>query len=98
MFLLAEVLLAGVLLLGFLLVVEGETVLIVSGLLEEKGMILLGLEILGEEKVLLFSGALLVIWYSWNLFSSVDWIWGHRQSYFWSLPMYQCADTTMRSL
>ena len=68
--LLVEVLLAGVLLFGFLLVVEEETVLVVSGLLEEKGMILLGSEILGEEKALLFSGALLVIWYSWNLFSS----------------------------
>ena len=76
MFLLAEVLLAGVLLFGFLLVVEEETVLVVSGLLEEKGMILLGSEILGEEKALLFSGASLVIWYSWNLFSSVDWTGG----------------------
>jgi len=101
MFLLAEVLLAEVLrvlLLGFLLVVEKETVLVVSGLLEEKGMILLGSEILGEEKVFLFSGASLVIWYSWSLFSSVDWTGGHRQSYFRSLPMYRCADTTIRSL
>jgi len=76
--LLAEVLLAGVLLFGFLLVVEDETVLVVSGLLEEKGMILLESEILWEEKALLFSGALHVIWYSWNLFSSVDWTGGHR--------------------
>jgi len=44
----------------------------VSGLLEKKGMILPGSEILGEEKALLFSGALIAIWYSWNLFSSVD--------------------------
>jgi len=43
-----------------------------SGFLEKKGMILLGLEILGEEKASLFSGALLVIWYSWNPFSLVD--------------------------
>jgi len=70
--LLVEVLLAGVLLFGFLLVVEEETVLVISGLLEEKGMILLELEKLGEEKALLFFGALLEIWYSWNLFSSVD--------------------------
>jgi len=98
MFLLAEVLLAGVLLFGFLLVVEEETVLVVSGLLEEKGMILLGSEILGEEKALLFSGASLEIWYSWSLFSSVEWTGGHRQSYFWSLPMYRCTDTTIRSL
>ena len=98
MFLLDEVLLAEVLLAGALLVVEGEMVLAVSGLLEKKGMILLGSETLGEEEALLFSGASLVIWYSWNLFSSVDWTGGHRQSYFWSLPMYRCADTTMRSL
>ena len=95
--LLVEVLLAEVLLFGFLLVIEEETVLVVSGLLEEKGMILLKSEILGE-KALLFSSALLVIWYSWNLFSSIDRTGGHRQSYFWSLPMYQCADTTVRSL
>jgi len=69
---LAEVLLARVLLFEFLLVVEEETVLVVSGLLEEKGMILLGSEILGEEKALLFFGASLVIWYSWSLFSLVD--------------------------
>jgi len=79
-------------------VVEGEMVLAVSGLLEKKGMILLGSETLEEEGALLFSGASLVIWCSWNLFSSVDWTGGHRQSYFWSLPMYRYADTTMKSL
>ena len=42
----------------------------VSGFLEKKGMILLGSEILGEEKALLFSGTSLVIWYSWSLSSS----------------------------
>jgi len=98
MFLLAEVPLAGVLPLGVLLVAEEEMVPVVSRLLEKKGMILLGSETLGEEEALLFSGASLVIWYSWNLFSSVDWTGGHRQSYFWSLPMYRCADTIMRSL
>ena len=72
MFRLAEVLLAGVLPFGVLLVAEEEMVLVVSGLLEKKGMILLGSETLGEEEVLLFSGASLVIWYSWNIFSSVD--------------------------
>ena len=51
-------------------------VLAVSGLLEKKGMILLGSETLGEEEALLFSGASLAIWYSWNLFSSVDWTGG----------------------
>jgi len=98
MFLLDEVLLAEVLQAGALLVVEGEMVLVVSGLLEKKGMILLGSETLGEEEALLFSGASLVIWYSWNIFSSVDWTGGHQQSYFWSLPMYRYADTAMKSL
>jgi len=98
MFLLAEVLLPGVLPFGVLLVAKEEMVLVVSGLLEKKGMILLGSDTLGEEEALLFSGASLVIWYSWNLFSSVDWTGGQRQSYFWSLPMYRCADTTIRSL
>jgi hypothetical protein len=78
MFLLAEVLLVGVLLFGILLVVEGEVLLAVSGLLQKKGMILLGSKILGEEEALPFSGASLVIWYSWKLSSSVDWTGGHR--------------------
>jgi len=78
-FLLAEVPLAGALPLGVLLVTEEEMESTVSGFLEKRGMILLGLETLGEEKALLFSDALLVIWYSWNLFSSVDWTGGHRQ-------------------
>jgi len=98
MFLLAEVLLAGVLLFGVLLVAGEEMVLAVFGLLEKKGMILLGSETLGEEEALLLSGASLVVWYSWNLFSSVDCTGGHRQSYFWSLPMYQYADITTKSL
>jgi len=71
MYLLAEVPLAGVLLHKVLLVAE-EKVSAVSKLLEKKGMILLGSEILGEEEALLFSGALLVIWYSWILSSLVD--------------------------
>ena len=91
-------LLAGVLPFEVLLVAEEEMVLVVSELLEKKGMILLGSETLGEEDALLFSGASLVIWYSWNLFSSVDWTGGHRQSYFWSLPMCRYADTAMKSL
>jgi hypothetical protein len=74
---LAEVPLAGVLLRGVLLVAE-EKVSAVSELLEKKEKIPPGLEILGEEKALLFFGALLVIWYSWHLFSSVDWTGGHR--------------------
>ena len=47
--LLAEVLLAGALPLEVLLVAEEEKEFAVSGLLEKKGMILLGLEILGQE-------------------------------------------------
>jgi len=50
----------------------GEMESVESGFLEKKGMIRLGLEILGEEKALLFFGALLVIWYSWHLFSSAN--------------------------
>jgi len=77
-------------------VAERETVLAVSELLEKKVMILQGSETLGEEEALMFSSTLLVIWYSWNLSSSVDWTRGHWQSYFWSLPMYRYADTTMK--
>jgi len=64
MFLLAEVPLAGVLPLGVLPAAVGEMASAVSGLLEKKGMILPGSEILGEGKALLFFGASLVIWYS----------------------------------
>jgi len=60
-FLLAELPLAGALPLGVLLVNEEEMESAVSGFLEKKEMILLGLEILGEEKALLFFGASLVI-------------------------------------
>ena len=74
MCLLAEVLLAGALLvevlpLGVLLVAEEEVVLAISGFLEKREKIPPGSVILGEEKVLLYSGALLVIWCSWNLSS-----------------------------
>jgi len=82
MFLLAEVPLAGALPLGALLVAEGDMESVVSGFLEKRGTILLELEILEEEKVLLFSGALLVIWYSWSFSASVDWTGGHRQPNF----------------
>jgi len=98
MFVLAEVLLAGILLFGVFLVAGEEMVHAVSGLLEKKGMTLLGSETLGEEEALLLSGASLVVWYSWNLFASVDWTGGHQHSYFWSLPMYRYADTTTKSL
>jgi len=100
MFLLAEVLLAGVLLIGVLplevLLVAEEEEFAVSGLLEKKEMILLGSEILEEERALLFFDALLVIWYFWHLFSSADWTGGQRHLCFWSLPMHQYADTAMK--
>jgi len=78
-FLLAEVPLAGALPLGVLLIAEEKMVSAVSGLLEKKEMTLLESEILGEEKALLCFGTSIVIWYSWHLFSSVDWTGGHRQ-------------------
>jgi len=73
----AEVLLAGALLVGVLphgvlLAAEEEMVLVAFGFLEKKEKIPPRLVILGEEKVLLSSGASLVIWYSWHLFSSAD--------------------------
>jgi len=95
---LAEVLLAGDLLFGVLPVAEEGMILAVSGLLEKRETIPPGSVTLEEGEALLFFGASLVTWYSWDPFSSVDWTGGHRQSYFWSLPMYRCADTTMRSL
>ena len=82
MFLLARVLLAGVLLFGVLLVTEEEIMLVVSELLEKRGMIPPESVTLEEEEALLFSSASLVFWYSWNLFSLVGWTGGHRQSCF----------------
>jgi len=98
MFLLAEVLLDEVLLFGVLLVVEEETVLVVSELLEKRETIPPGSVSLEEGEALLFSDAWLVFWYFWNLFSLVGWTGGHRQSYFWSLPICQCVGTTMKVL
>jgi len=95
MCLLAEVPLAGVLLLEVLLVAEEEMVLVVSGLLE-KEKIPFGLETLGEGKVLLSFGASPGFWYSWSFFSLVGWTGGHRQSHLWSLPMCRFAYTTMK--
>ena len=97
MFLLVEVPLAEVLLIEVLPVVEGETVLVVSGLLEKREKIPLGSVTSEEGEVLLFSSASLGFRYSWGLFSLAGWTGGHRQSYFWSLPMCQYADTTVKS-
>ena len=100
MYLLAEVLLAEVLPAEVLLVAEVETVLVVSELLAKKGMIPLESVTLGEEEALLFSDASLVTWYSWDPFSLLGWTGGHRQSfwYFWSLPICQFANITIKVL
>jgi len=79
---LAEVLPTEVLLAGVLLVAKGETVFVVSELLEKRGTILPGSVTLEEEEALLFSDASPVFWYSWSLFSLVGWTGGHWQSYF----------------
>jgi hypothetical protein len=73
----AEVLLAEVLLVGFLplevlLAAEGEMVPAVSVFLEKREKILPELEILGEEEAMIPFGALFVLWYSWRPFSSAD--------------------------
>jgi len=68
----ARVLLAGVLPPEALLAAEREMILAVSVLLEKKEKIPLGLEIPEEERALLLSGALLVLWCSWHPFSSAD--------------------------
>jgi len=101
MYLLAEVLLAGALLVGFLplevLLVAGKEVIpAVSVFLKKRENILPGLGIPGEEKALLLFGALLVLWYSWHFFSSAGWTGGHRHFYFRSLPMRQCAVSRVR--
>ena len=98
MLLLAEVLLVGVLLLGVPLVAEEGMVLVVFELLEKREMIPPESVTLVGEKALLFSGASFVFWYSLNLFSSVDWTGGHRQSCFWFLPMCQYAGIRMKVL
>ena len=79
--LLAEALLVRVLPFGVFLVAENEMVPAVSELLEKKEKIPPGLEILEEEKALMSSDALLVLWCSWSLSSSLDWTGGHQQSH-----------------
>jgi len=83
---LVEALLVGVLPLVVLLALEGEMALVAFGLLE-KEKIPPELEIPEEEGELLLSGALVVLWYSWHLFSSAGWTGGHRHLCFWPLPM-----------
>ena len=95
MCLLAQVLLAGVLLRMVHLVAEGKAS-IVSELLGKKEKIPPGSAILEGEKALLFFGALPGFWYSWSFSSLVDWTGGHRHLCFWSLPMRRYTDTTMK--
>jgi len=75
---LAEVPLVVILLRELLPVAGEEMVPVASGLLERREKILLELETLGEEEVLLSSGASLVIWCSWRLSFSPGWTRGHR--------------------
>ena len=97
MCLLTEVLLVEVLLVEFLLPVvllalEGEMVLVESLRLEEKGKIPPEWEIPVEEELPL-SGASIVPWYLWCLFSSAGWTGGHRHLCLWFLPMHWFAVT-----
>jgi len=94
--LLAKALLVGVLPLVVLLAAEKGMVPAASVFLERRGKILPGLEIPGEEKALLFFGALFVLWYSWHLFSLADWTGGHQHLCFWSLPMCRFAGTMIK--
>ena len=87
----AGVFLAEVLPHEVLLAAEGEMVLVVPVLLEKKERIPPELEIPEEEGVLLLFDALFVLWYSWQLSSSVGWTRGHRHFHFWSLPMRRYA-------
>jgi uncharacterized membrane protein YccC len=60
------------------MLVEEETVLAVSGFLEKKVMIPHESATLDEEeKMVLFSGALVATWCSWGLFSWLGWARGH---------------------
>ena len=68
-YLLAKVPLVRILLHELLPAPEEEMVPVACGLLERREKFLLELETLGEEEVLLFSDASLVIWCSWSLSS-----------------------------
>ena len=70
--------------------VEEEMVLAVSGPLVKKGTIPHESVILDkEERVVLSSDALVVIWYSWGLSFWLGWTRGHRHlfEHFWVLPI-----------
>ena len=70
--------------------VEEETVLVVSGLLVKKVMTPHGSVTLDEEEeMVLSSGALAATWCFWDLFSWLGWAGGHRHLFgrFWSSPI-----------
>jgi len=78
---------------------EGETVLVVSGLLVEKVMTPHGSAMLDEEEeMVLSSGVLAATWCFWGLFSWLGWAGGHWHlfGHFWSSPICQFALTTTK--
>ena len=92
--LLTEVLFAGVLPSALV----GETVLAVSGLLEEKEKTPPELETPEEERELPFSGALFQPQRFWYPSSLIGWTGGHRHLDVWLLPMHRFAAAIKRSL
>ena len=79
--------------------VEEETVLVVSGFLVKKVMTPHGSAMQDEEeKMVLSSGALVATWCSWDLFSWLDRAGGHRYLFgrFWSSPICLFAITTTK--
>ena len=76
--------------------VEGETVLVVSGLLVKKVMTPHGSVMLDqEEEMVLSSSALDATWCFWGLFSCLGWAGRHQHLFvrFWSSPIFQFAVT-----
>jgi len=79
--------------------VEGEMVLVVSGLLVKKVMTPHGSMTLDEEEeVVLSSSVLAAIWCFWDIFSWLGRAGGLRHLFgrFWSLPICQFAVTTTK--
>jgi len=98
MYLLFEVLPAGVLPSVVLPALVGEMVLAVSGLLEKKGKTPPELEIPEEEGELPLFDVSFRPWYSWRLSSLAGWTGGHRHLGVWLLPMHWFAAMTRKSL
>ena len=98
MYLLFEVLPAGVLPSVVLPALVEEMVFAASGLLEKKGKTPPELETLEEEGELPLSGVSFQPWYSWHLSSLAGWTWGHRHLGVWLLPMHWFAAATRKKL